>query len=169
MVPVSQLSACVTPEATLDQPVEHLRACHRRIEQRLEALERAAAGIGTQPDEARAVIAKSLRFLETNGTWHTEDEEQSLFPRLLAKIEPGDREFLRQLAEQHEKVEALVARLRETRLDDPEFSGAAADVAHAYREHIAFEEARLLDVAGAALSPAEIAEVAAEMKARRGL
>lgn len=168
MVPVSQLAACVTPEATLDQPVEHLRACHRRIEQRLEALERGAAGLGT-PDEARAVIAKSLRFLETNGAWHTEDEEQSVFPRLLAKIAPGDREFLRQLSEQHERVEALVARLRETPLDDPRFPSAAADVARAYRDHIAFEETRLLEVARVALNPAEIAEVAAEMKARRGL
>lgn len=169
MIPVSRLSACATPEATLDQPVEHVRACHRRIEQRVEALERASANLGSQPEEARAVIAKSLRFLETNGAWHTEDEERSLFPRLLAKIAPRDRDFLAELGAQHERVEALVERLRAMPLDDPGFEAAAADVAQAYREHIAFEETRLLDVAREALSAAEIAEVAAEMKARRGL
>jgi hemerythrin-like domain-containing protein len=171
VIPANQLSAaCGAPEATLDRPLEHLLACHRRIEQRLGALERAAESLGTRRREAEEVIVKVLRFLESNGAWHTEDEEQSLFPRLRPKLAAAHhRDYLGALEAQHDRVEWLMQRLRETALEDPRFPERVFAVAQAYREHIAFEETRLVDLARGALSEGELAEIAAEMKRRRGL
>ena len=66
------------PANTLDSPVEHLLACHRRIEQKLETLARA---VEANHDEA---LARVFHFFDTNGLLHTQDEEESIFPRLEA-------------------------------------------------------------------------------------
>ena len=72
--------------ATIDSPIEHLTACHRRIEQRLETLVNAAGHIPTNRTSALGAVKSSLHFLDTSGVLHTEDEELSLFPRLRPKL-----------------------------------------------------------------------------------
>lgn len=167
MITAAQLCTPAPEPATLDRPLQHLLACHRRIEQRLETLLRAASAIESDPEEARRAIANVLRFLTTNGVWHTEDEELSLFPRLRAHgLATEDDGFLRELEAQHERVESVVERLREA--TPAELAARAQDAVRSYREHIAFEESRLLEVAHA-LSEADLAAISAEMKARRGL
>jgi hypothetical protein len=64
------------PATTIDTPLEHLSACHRRIEDRLATLGRAADHLGKSPDEALEAIRKSLKFLESNGA-PTMDQEAS--------------------------------------------------------------------------------------------
>ncbi len=168
MIPASQLRSPSAESATLDQPLEHLLACHRRIEQRLDSLLRAAHAIESRPEEARTAIANVLRFLSSSGAWHTEDEERSLFPRLRARGLTGeDDAYLRELESQHHRVEALVERLRDAAPDG--FAALADETARAYRDHIAFEEARLIGVARTALTAADLAEISGEMKSRRGI
>jgi hemerythrin-like domain-containing protein len=167
MLPVNEVGKCVGDGATLDQPLEHLLACHRRIEQRLDTLDRAADALDTRPDEARQAIDRVLRFLETNGAWHTQDEECSIFPRLRSRLDADALGYLDELAAQHGSVERAVAELRAA--PPPEVAERARRAAQAYRAHIAFEESRLLDVARAALGDADLAAIAAEMKHRRGL
>ena len=59
--------------AAIDTPVEHLMACHRRIEDRLATLERAADHLrGDKPV----------------------DEEESLFPRVRPHLTPEELHYL---------------------------------------------------------------------------
>ena len=169
MVPIHELGKCRTEGATLDQPIEHLFACHRRIEQRLETLERATGALATDHEEALAVIGRVMHFLETNGAWHTEDEEVSFFPRLRPLLDAAAVGYLGELEAQHDLVEAAVAVLGLAMRSDDGIADAARKVAAAYRAHIQFEESRLLGLARAALGQSQLEAISAEMKQRRGL
>jgi iron-sulfur cluster repair protein YtfE (RIC family) len=89
------------PAATLDTPMEHLMACHRRIEQRLETLVAAADHLTGNRQAALDAIEKSITFLDANGNMHTRDEELSLFPRLRPKLSAEEREYIDSLERQH--------------------------------------------------------------------
>jgi hypothetical protein len=57
--------------ATIDRPIEHLTACHRRIEDCLATLERAGEWLASEDQkrktEAMQAIAAALRFLDSSG------------------------------------------------------------------------------------------------------
>jgi len=95
------------PSATLDAPVEHLMACHRRIEQRLDTLNTVAAHLPDDRSGAMAAIEKCFQFLDSNGALHTEDEELSLFPRLRPHLASDELEFVDSLESQHREAEAI--------------------------------------------------------------
>jgi hypothetical protein len=63
------------PATTIDTPLEHLTACHRRIEDRLATLGRAADHWGDASEAAWEAIRKTILFLDSNGALHTMDEE----------------------------------------------------------------------------------------------
>jgi hemerythrin-like domain-containing protein len=151
----------------LDQPLDHLLACHRRILDRLDVLERACAALAEKPEEAQSTIAKCLRFLESNGAWHTQDEERSLFPRLTGRLTSEEQTYLAELQRQHEQVEALFSRVRSAPLEG--LPRLVPGLAEAYRAHIDFEERHLIGIARRLLSGEDLAAIAAEMKTRRGL
>ncbi|MBM3738116.1 MAG: hypothetical protein FJW39_20230 [Acidobacteria bacterium] len=161
--------SCQPEPASLDQPVEHLLACHRRIEQRLETLERACLAVADRPGEAGAAVENVLRFLETNGAWHTEDEEVSILPRLGPHLGGEDREFIGELRGQHKRIEHEVSLLRSMPVTEEGFAQLVTRVCASYREHIRFEESRLPDLARRHLSAEDLAAVSGEMKRRRSL
>ena len=74
-----QIQNQIAPPVT-EGPIEHLLACHRRIEDRLAILERAGEHLEDRPEESLLAISNSLRFLDTSGVLHTVDEEESVFP-----------------------------------------------------------------------------------------
>lgn len=161
--------------ATLDEPIEHLMACHRRIEQRLDTLVASAARFGTDPSEALAAIAGSLRFLDTNGVRHTEDEENSLFPRLRGKLSEQENVFVESLEDQHDEAAQIYARLKAlaSQLPSadllPQYTTCAENLRALYREHIRSEDEILTVLAKRSLDAAELREIAAEMRERRAL
>ena len=63
------------PSATIDTPLEHLMACHRRIEERLTTLERAGERLREDRPAALEAILRSILFLDSSGVLHTRDEE----------------------------------------------------------------------------------------------
>lgn len=149
-------------------------ACHRRIEQRLAAMERAAAALGANRKEALAALDGALRFLDTSGALHTEDEEESVFPRLRARMEPGERTFLAGLEHDHAEAGMIHRRLRELAAKageglehDGELRGAVEQLAALYRRHIESEDATLTAYARALLTPQERLAIADEMRGRR--
>ena len=85
------------PKNSFDDPMEHLLACHRRIEQRLESVELVAAHFDTKPAEARDAIKAAFKYFDTNGAWHTEDEERSVFPRIVPLLDGAELVFVGKL------------------------------------------------------------------------
>lgn len=165
------------PPATIDSPIEHLMACHRRIEQRLETLINAATHFHDDPQAALTAIGNSFKFLETSGTTHTQDEEASLFPRLRPKLAPSEIAFLDSLETEHVEADSIYAELKQLSLP---LSGApSADSIHRYRacaeklrslyrDHIRAEDEILSAMAKRSLDSAEMDEISREMRARRG-
>ena len=162
------------PSATLDAPVEHLMACHRRIEQRLETL--IAAGSHLEDDRARALeaIGGSIRFLDSNGAMHTADEESSLFPRLRPKLSPDEVAYVDSLEQDHQRAEAIYAELKElvaladSGIDWVErYRDCAERLRSLYREHIRSEDEILTRLARRSLSDEDLAAISIEMRERR--
>ena len=166
------------PAATIDSPVEHLMACHRRIEQRLDTLIRAAGSLITDRDLALAAIHKSLEFLDSNGAMHTEDEERSLFPRLRTKLSSNQIAYLDSLEQQHAEADAILVRLKQLTRDAANgypvpqeladrFRDCAESLRSFYGRHIQSEDEILTEMAKASLTESELAGIAREMRERR--
>jgi hemerythrin-like domain-containing protein len=168
------------PGSTLDRPLEHLTACHRRIEQRLDTLERVADHLTDKRREALEAMGACFRFFESNGILHTADEEESVFPRLQRGLCDAERKFLVELEDQHRQADRLYSELKTiaAQLEDGQtvsgelqhrFRTAAGQLAELYRSHIATEDRTLIALGQRVLSLAELAEISREMKRRRGL
>ena len=101
----------IAPPVT-EGPIEHLLACHRRIEARLATLDRAGHHFEDQPRESLLAISNSLRFMDTSGVLHTVDEEQSVFPRLRSFLTTEEVRYLDDLESQHREVDSLYDSLK---------------------------------------------------------
>jgi len=166
------------PSATIDKPVEHLMACHRRIEQRLDTLTRAATHLESDRESALAAIAKSLEFLDSSGILHTEDEEESVFPRLRAKVSAREIAYLDSLEEEHERAESILARLKRfverAERENPisgelieEYRACAEELRSLYGRHIRSEDEVLMVMAKQSLGDPDLCEISREMRERR--
>src|SRR5262245_23622889 len=152
-----------------------LEACHRRIERNLETLRRAAAAL---PDDAAAALdalAQVMAYFDGAGVRHHQDEEFSLFPRIMGEDTAA---LLGRLEADHRTHEAIYLAVRTviSRVRDepglagrlaPELAEHAAAMDAAYRDHIRVEEADLFP-RGRALDPREIRAIGLEMRLRRG-
>ena len=163
--------------ATIDTPIEHLMACHRRIEQRLDTLVEAAAHLAGSPADAAAAIERSFRFFETSGAMHTADEEESLFPRLRPLLSASETAFVDSLECEHREAELVYQEVKKgaaAAVAEPAppaiaaYKALAARLRDIYRRHIESEDKILTALAKRSLSPSQIEQIADEMKARRG-
>lgn len=193
MYPLSRLANSSSSTATIDptpfhDPLQHLIACHDRIEERLQTLERLLLHLRSDSEdkrrEAREALDNSLEFLERMGALHTEDEEESLFPRLLVK-ECADMELFKELAEmlenQHRDKEGVLENLLAAVKTLPPSPGLPSEsqanqvsvliehLASLYRPHIMVENQRLFPLSAEYLKEAELEEIRQEMRHRRGL
>jgi hemerythrin-like domain-containing protein len=167
------------PSAKLDAPVEHLMACHRRIEQRLDTLVAAAGHLQNDRQQALDAIAKSIRFLDSNGVMHTEDEEESLFPRLRPKLSREEIAYVDSLEAQHRQADDVYAKLKAAvgkangaeRIPDElrsEYLDCAQRLRALYRDHIQSEDSVLTGLAKRSLTATDLEGITAEMRERRG-
>ncbi len=169
MIKPEALFAGAARRSSLDEPLEHLMACHRRIEERLETLERAAAHLEDRTEEALGAFRSAFAFLDTSGALHTADEEESLFPRLMAALERGERAYLAGLEHDHTEAHRIYTELKLS-LDRPAQARHLVDrLCALYRAHIASEDDVLQEYARVHLSAEQLAEIGREMKGRRGL
>jgi hemerythrin-like domain-containing protein len=168
------------PSATIDTPLEHLMACHRRIEERLTTLERAGERLREDRPAALEAILRSILFLDSSGVLHTRDEEESVFPRLLPHLTPEELRFLKGLEEQHRVAEAVFGELKDvTQLmaadscnalgQESRYKELADRLCALYRPHIQSEDEVLTRIARRTLTNEQLNMIAAEMKERRGL
>lgn len=153
-----------------DQPLELLLACHGRMEQHCELLERLVDHLETKglDNEARSAIEKVRKYFNTAAVHHHNDEEEDLFPLLT-----GAEELIAELLRQHKELEQ-----QWQRLDSLLCAADLVDRAHelkevsdsfikGYRQHIEIENGEVLPLAQAQLTASQLERMAATMERRR--
>ena len=172
-------------ESDFSNPLGLLSDCHRRIEQFLGVLIKVAANArGAELNEdQRNGLEAALRYFREAGPKHTRDEEESLFPRMLASSDQRARSAIsvlealhadHELADAaHAEVEALGVRW----LSEGVLSSESTDrlcelldqLQSTYQKHIAAEDHEVFPLAGQILSSVDLAAVGREMATRRSI
>jgi hemerythrin-like domain-containing protein len=182
---VMPVSIGAAPQAGFDQPLQLLQDCHRRIENFLEVLLRVVA---TATDDAldlqhRTALEAALQYFREAAPRHTQDEEESLFPRL--RQESG--------SELHAAL-ACISALESDHVHATDLHGQVDDrgkqwlrdgylpasartelrtwleeLRILYRNHIAIEDNQIFPLAGKILPSDILASVGREMRIRRML
>jgi pyridoxamine 5'-phosphate oxidase len=129
-------------------------------------------------EEARAAAKAVLRYFDTSGTLHHQDEDDDLFPMLRQRAgahgRPEVAATIEELEREHENMAAQWERLRdrlnavvegEARLD----AEAVSRFAWLYRRHMQMESAAILPFARETLDEAQRAALGARMAARRNV
>ena len=166
------------PGPSFDEPLEMLSACHERIEAQLSTLERLVPHLEKKgcDEDARSAARAVLRYFDTSGVMHHQDEDQDLFPLLRARAAAqGRREIAATIDEferEHETMNAQWTRLRERlkAIVEGEARLAAEEVtrfAWLYRRHMDREGAAVLPYAREILDDAQRAALGERMAARR--
>jgi hemerythrin-like domain-containing protein len=157
--------------------LEMLERSHRRLEERLAELNRAAGALArSSSGDHIATIDMVIDYLDRSAARHEVDEEASLFPRLRRHDELAP--MLDALTDEHRIHQSLHGRLRTERsawpAAGPDASAAArlvtlaSELGRAYRGHITREESELLPAARGHLSTSELDGIRREMDERRG-
>ena len=168
------------PAAGFEVPLEMLSACHGRVQQQCETLQRLVPHVAAHGADrpAREAAAAVMRYFDTAARHHHDDEEQDLFPALLESMAGSDAVCLRELTDrlvaEHRALERCWRVLR-ARLE-PLAAGQASPLPDSevqalvdlYTGHIACEEAELLPMARRLLGDAELDRIGLAMRARRG-
>lgn len=162
---------------TFTTPLEMLRACHGRIQAQCATLHKLLQHLPQHGGDAQARQAAQavLRYFNTAGQHHHQDEEMDLFPLLLSTPSAEAHELVMQLIAQHHEMDAAWLRLHPQLQALAEGSRSQLDaevVSHfttLYDRHIELENGRLLPLAASLLSAASLAELGGKMAARRGI
>lgn len=176
------------PDKGFDDPIGLLSDCHRRIERFLGVLIAVSDRSRGRPigTEERNALATALRYFREAAPRHTQDEEESLFPRMRSATGAGAaaaRTALRQVEELerqhadaaawHHEVDVLGERwLSHGTLDATEtdrLRDLLAVLRRLYQEHIAVEDREVFPAAAKALTKADLEAMGQEMARRRGL
>lgn len=168
------------PDSGFDDPIGMLTDCHRRIERFLNILcvvAPRARGRALSQEEAEAIQA-SLQYFRVGGARHTADEEESLFPRLIAAAESSVREQVVQMEEDHDVAGRLhqtaeahyVRWISEGELSEDQSSSLCScteRLRQLYAEHIRVEEQTIFPRARAILDDGSLQALGAEFRKRR--
>lgn len=160
-----------------DHPLEMLAACHGRIEDRCDLLHRLVEHLAANgcDGQARQAATSVLRYFDTAGEHHHEDEEQDLFPALVLAGEPAAVRLVEKLRADHVVMRAAWRRLRAPLEQLASGEGVSLDAGDVeafttlYREHIAREDAELLPLAQRVLDDEGLRTIGAAMAQRRGV
>jgi hemerythrin-like domain-containing protein len=163
------------PAPTFDAPLEMLLACHGRIQAQCATLKKLLAhlpvhGNDTQAQQAAQAI---LRYFDTAGIHHHNDEEKDLFPLLLASAAAEAPALIARILDEHKIMEAAWQQLRPYLSGISSGQSATLDCATAehfidvYDRHIALENSQLLPLAKRILSAGQLQELGKHMAARR--
>ncbi len=173
------------PEITFTNPLGWLRGCHDRIAHFLKVLVTVATRRqwGALHRADRETLEAFLRYFREAAPKHTEDEEQSLFPRLKESTAPSAvalRPTLHALAAEHQTIqkiqseaEQLVERwLMEGQLLPHEGKRLLAllpPLQGSYEKHMEVEDREVFSVAARVLTASQMVAIGREMAKRRGI
>ena len=164
---------------SFDHPLEMLHACHGKIQKQLDTLQKLAAhlpghGAYRQAQQAAQGI---LRYFDTAGQFHHQDEEENLFPVLLALDVPEKAQIkalIENLLAQHAAMfaawsdaRAVLVKIAEG-IDTPLHGALVEKLVGSYMPHIHLEETELLTLSARLLGPQQIMAIGKCMAERRG-
>jgi hemerythrin-like domain-containing protein len=156
-------------------PATMLRTCHDKIRRFMRSAARLASDEPAPPDDVRETARALVRYFREALPRHAEDEDLSLRPRLERAGYEGP---LDRLAVEHAEIDARLEPLMrrwEELAGDPARRAAHAialavptsELADLFERHLAWEEEHLLPRLEDLLGRDALAEVGAEMRARR--
>ena len=178
------LHGSTAPGAGFEVPLEMLAACHGRVQQHCELLQRLLAHVRQHGADAQARDAaqRVLRYFDTAARDHHADEEQDLLPALLEAMAGSDavciRDMIRRIGSEHRALEQRWASLRETLLawqrgeqvEPDEARGREfSEFIDAYAAHMAYEEAEVMPMASRLLADDQLDAIGKAMRERRGI
>lgn len=168
-----------SPGVGFEQPFEMLEACHERVRRSLALLGKLVDYIERQghDEQSRSAASDVLRYFDLAAPLHHEDEETHVFPPLLAQDDAAMHQAVRRLQNEHQRMSALWAAVREP-LSRWSQAGATeavseqtrADVAgfrELYAGHLETEEGLVFPAARAQMPGNELAGMGRAMQARR--
>lgn len=164
---------------SFDHPLEMLHACHGKILRQCGTLQRLATHLAHHgcDTQARQAAQGILRYFDSAGRFHHQDEEQDLFPalRLSAGADQAQLEtLLERLLSEHGVMLAAWDALRPVllRIADGVMTPLSDTLTETFiashTGHIAVEEAELLPLATRLLNPQQMAQIGKNMAERRG-
>lgn len=160
-----------------DNPLDMLHACHDRIMDQCATLQKLlqhlpAHGCDVQAQQAAQAV---LRYFDTAGQFHHQDEEVDLFPLLRATHNADAEALIKRLLEEHQVMDALWSGLRTQLQAIAEEKSAVlekklvADFSLAYGRHVMLENMQLLPLAAQLLSQQQQTDIGKKMAERRGV
>ena len=162
---------------SFDNPLEMLLACHGKIQTQCATLRKLLQHLSSHgcDSQARQAVQAILRYFDTAGQNHHDDEEQDLFPRLLATPNAEVHELIARLLDEHKVLNAAWQQLRPLLLAIAEGRAAELDIKavehfiQVHDRHIALENAQLLPQAAKLLDHIQLEALGRSMAARRGV
>ncbi len=161
---------------SFDHPLEMLRACHGKILRQCDTLNKMPEHLVNKGCDAQIQQAAQgiLRYFDTAGQFHHQDEEEDLFP-VLRTITGMNTALLDRLLAEHIVMLSAWTALRptlqqlaegnETTLPDT----LTYPFITAYTDHIAIENGELLPMAEQLLNQQQLIKLGRKMAERRGV
>ena len=164
-----------------DQPIAVLKHCHDRICKQLATLRKLGPHLAAQgaDEQARQAALAIMKYFDKAAHWHHADEEENLFPMLLASAQGEDAALLARLGpgimDEHRQMDAMWQGLHQ------QLSAIAAGTGTELREnevlrfidmysgHMEREEGHIAPMAERLFSAQQMAQLGQAMQVRRGL
>lgn len=161
---------------SFDEPLDMLYACHDKVRRFCDQLDALPAYIAEHGRNQAVIntITGIVRYFDLAGPAHHQDEEDELFPLILAR-QPDAAPKIEQLLGEHGYLHSRWNAIRDDLLayNAATLDSISADEVHEfarlYREHAQREEQWLFPTAAALINDSELADAGRRMAARRTL
>lgn len=162
---------------SFDDPLEMLLSCHGRIAAQCETLSRLVqhSASNGNDEQAKQAARAILRYFDTAGQFHHQDEECDLFPLLRATHDQNAGMLITRLLGEHRHMDNAWRQLRPLLLAIAEDRADTLDAQIAehfitlYAQHIGIENDELLPLASTLLDAGQLRSLGSHMAARRGV
>ncbi|MGH9475140.1 MAG: hemerythrin domain-containing protein [Terriglobales bacterium] len=154
--------------------VDMLLGCHQRI-RHFTAMARHLAALDAPQEQIPAAARAVFRYYSVALPLHEADENESVYPRLRASAPPPALALANQaMLDQHATIDRIIVALlplwqalEQHPESAPATAASVAELDRAWSEHLELEERLIFPALRAHLSLKDLADIRAEMAARR--